>query len=162
MKRSFSVLLVTMALAGLAQAQVTVSDPWVRGTVAGQSATGAFMTVTSPTEARLVSASSPVAGIVEIHEMKMDGAVMRMAALKDGLILPAGKSVELKPGGYHVMLMALKQPLKAGDAVPLTLVFEGADKQRQTVEFKASVKALGAQPSASKPDMHRHGHDHQH
>jgi hypothetical protein len=84
-----------------------------------------------------------VAGIVEIHEMAMEGNVMKMRALPAGLDLPAGKSVELKPGGYHVMLMDLKKELKAGDTVPVTLVIEGADKKRETVEIKAPVRALG-------------------
>lgn len=162
MKRSLSTLVALLAFAGLVQAQVTVGEPWVRGTVAGQKATGAFMTLTSPTEAKLVSASSPVAGVVEIHEMSMDGGVMRMGAVKGGLPLPAGKAVELKPGGYHVMLMDLKQPVKAGDTVPLSLVIEGADKKAQTVEVKATVKALGAQPAAKMQDMHEHMHDHKH
>lgn len=158
MTRSLSTLIALLAFAGLVQAQVTVGEPWVRGTVAGQKATGAFMTLTSATEAKLVSASSPVAGVVEIHEMSMEGGVMRMGALKSGLPLPAGKAVELKPGGFHVMLMDLKQPVKAGETVPLSLVFEGVDKKPQTVEVKAAVKALGAQPAAKMPEMHDHKH----
>ena len=126
-----------------ALAQTTVKDPWVRGTVAQQKATGAFMQITSKQGGKLVSAASPVAGIVEIHEMKMEGNVMKMAAVP-GLELPAGKTVELKPGGYHVMLMDLKQPLKAGDTVPLTLTVEGKDGKKETLELKAPVRALGA------------------
>ncbi len=145
-----SVLLA--AAASSAQAQTSVKDPWVRGTVAQQKATGMFAQITSPAGGRLVSASSPVAGVVEIHEMTMDGNVMKMRALADGLALPAGKAVELKPGGYHVMLMDLKQTLKAGDTVPVTLVIEGADKKRETLEIKAPVKALGTDPMAK----HKH------
>ena len=85
--------------------------------------------------------ASPLAGVVEIHEMAMDGNVMKMRAVAV-LELPAGKTVELKPGGYHVMLMDLKQPLKAGETVPLTLVVEGAGGKRETVEISAPVKAL--------------------
>ena len=80
-------------------------------------ATGAFMKITSKDGARLVSASSPVAGVTEVHEMKMDGGVMKMRALQDGLDLPAGKTVELKPGGYHVMLMDLKSTLTKNGTV---------------------------------------------
>lgn len=127
-----------------AQAQTTVTEPWVRGTVAQQKATGLFATITSAKGGRLVSASTPVAGLVEIHEMKMDGDTMRMRALANGLELPAGKAVQLKPGGYHVMLMDLKQPLKAGDEIAVTLVIEGADKQRETLQLKAPVRALAA------------------
>ncbi len=90
-----------------ASAQVTVTDPWVRGTVAGQRATGAFMKLTPAADQKLVAAASPVAKIVEIHEMAMDGGVMKMRAIPK-LDLPAGKATELKPGGYHVMLMALE------------------------------------------------------
>lgn len=142
-------LLAGLALSSLAQADVTVKEPWVRATVMQQKATGAFMTLTSSTDVRLISASSPAAGIVEVHEMAMDGDVMRMRAVPQ-LELPAGKAVDLKPGGYHVMLMALKQPLKAGDTVPLTLVVEGRGGQRQTIEVKAPVRALGGAMSDRK------------
>ena len=124
-------------------AQTTVKDPWVRGTVEQQKASGAFMQITSANGGKLVPASPPVAGVVEIHEMAMEGNVMRMRAAP-GLELPAGKTVELKPGGYHVMLMDLKQQLKAGETVPLSLVVEGKDGKRQTIEVKAPVRALGA------------------
>jgi copper(I)-binding protein len=135
-------LLAMLALAAFAaHAQTTVKDAWVRGTVAGQKATGMFGQVTSTAGGKLVAASSPVAGVVEIHEMVMDGNVMKMRAIA-GLELPAGKAVELKPGGYHVMLMDLKQELKAGDAVPVTLVIEAAGGKRESVELKAPVKAL--------------------
>ena len=127
----------------LAAAQTTIKEPWVRGTVAQQKATGAFMQLTSAQGGKLVSASSPVAGVVEIHEMAMEGNVMKMRAVP-GLELPAGKAVELKPGGYHVMLMDLKQQMKEGDSIPLTLVVEGKDGKRETLELKAPVKALGA------------------
>jgi hypothetical protein len=128
--------------AAAAQAQTTVKDPWVRGTVANQKATGMFAQLTSAGGGKLVAVSSPLAGIVEIHEMAMDGNVMKMRAVPV-LDLPAGKTVELKPGGYHVMLIDLKKELKAGDTVPLTLVVEGADKKRETIEVKAVVKPLG-------------------
>ncbi len=134
-------------------AQVTVKDPWVRATVSAQKATGAFMQITSAQDARLVEASSPVAGVVEVHEMVMEKDVMKMRAVK-GLDLPAGKTVELKPGGYHVMLMDLKQQMKEGDTVPVTLVVEGKDKKRSTIEVKAPVKPLA---TASKPEAeHKH------
>ena len=99
-----------------AHAQTTVKDPWVRGTVPQQKATGMFAQITSAGGGKLVSASSPAANIVEIHEMAMEGDVMKMRAIP-GLDLPAGKAVDLKPGGYHVMLIDLKQALKAGDTV---------------------------------------------
>ena len=132
-------------------AQTTVTDPWVRSTVAPQKATGLYAQITSAQGGRLVSVTSPMAGVVEIHEMKMDGDVMRMRAVPD-LALPAGKAVALKPGGFHVMLMDLKQPLKAGDSVPVTLVVEGADKKRETIDIKAAVRAAAPAPA------HEHKH----
>lgn len=140
-----------------AQAQTTASDPWVRATVPQQMATGLFVTLTSAKGGRLVAASSPVAGVVEIHEMRMDGNTMRMRAV-EALELPAGKAVQLKPGGYHVMLMALKQQMKAGDTVPVTLVVEGADKKRENVEVKATVRALAAPAAAGGHGGHSHKH----
>ena len=131
-----------LAFAIPAMAQVAVTDAWVRGTVAGQMATGAFMRLTSPADMTLVGVASPAAKIVEIHEMKMDGGMMKMSAV-GRLPLPAGKSVELKPGGYHVMLMDLAQPLKEGDVVPMTLTFEDKAGAKQTIAVKAPVRSLG-------------------
>ena len=136
------VLSLALASASLAAtAQTVVKDPWVRGTVAQQKATGMFAQITSASGGKLVSASSPAAGMVEIHKMSMDGNVMKMRAI-NGLDLPAGQAVELKPGGYHVMMMDLKQPLTEGSTVSVTLVIEGKDGKRETVEVKAPVKAL--------------------
>jgi copper(I)-binding protein len=126
-----------------AQAQVTVQEPWVRATVPQQKATGLFASVTSAKGGRVVAASSPVADVVEIHEMAMDNQVMRMRAIA-ALELPAGKAVELKPGGFHVMLMGLKQQVKEGDTVPVTLVVEGADGKRENVDVKAPARTLNA------------------
>ncbi len=136
-------LTFALGLPVAAFAQVTVHDAWVRGTVAQQKASGLFAVITSAKDSTLVAASTPVAGVVEIHEMKMEGSTMKMRALTSGLPLPAGQAVELKPGGYHVMLMDLKQQLKAGDSVPVTLVVEGADGKRENIEIQAPVKALG-------------------
>ena len=147
MKNALPVATALAALAlcaASALAQTTVKDAWVRGTVAQQKATGAFMQITSAHGGKLLSVRSPAAGIVEIHEMSMNGDVMKMHAIP-ALDLPAGQAVELKPGGYHVMMMDLKQQLKAGDSVAFTLVVEGKGGQRETLEVKAPVKALGAQ-----------------
>jgi len=134
---------IVFACAAAAQAQTLVKDAWVRGTVAGQKATGMFAQITSSTGGRLVSASSPAAGVVEIHEMAMDGNVMKMRAVP-GLDLPAGKTVELKPGGYHVMLIDLKAPLKKGDMVPVKLKVQGKDGKPAEIEVKAEVRDMGA------------------
>ena len=135
-----------------ALAQVKVSDAWVRATVPHQSATGAYMTLESPQDARVVSASSPAAGVVELHEMKMDNEVMKMRRVP-AVALPAGKTVELKPGGYHVMMMNLKGQMKEGDTVPITLVVEGKDKKRETVEVKATVRPVNAPASGGDHGM---------
>ncbi len=133
--------------------EVTIKEPWVRGTVRGQKATGAFMQLTATESATLVSLESPVAGSVQIHEMKLENDVMKMRPIPR-LDLPAGTSVELKPGGYHVMLMDLKQPLKKGEAVPIRLRFESKDKSFKTIEIKAEVRDL----AASAPPSHSHSH----
>lgn len=155
--KKFSILVLAASVLSLpALAQTTVKEAWVRGTVAQQKATGAFMQITSAQGGKLVSAASSVAGVTEIHEMKMEGSTMKMAAIP-ALDLPAGKAVELKPGGYHVMLMDLKQALKEGDSVPLTLTVQGADGKKETLELKLPVKALGAAAPAAA-GMHS-GHE---
>lgn len=152
MKLPFRSLFAALALASAAcaHAQVTVSDAWVRATVPQQKATGAFMRLRAASDARLVSASSPLAPVVEVHEMRMQDNVMKMRQVA-ALDLAAGKTVELKPGGYHIMLMDLKQQVKAGEKVPLTLVFEDKTGKRETQVVQAEVRALNAsaQPAAS-------------
>lgn len=113
------------AIAAPAQAQLRVQDPWVRATVAGQMATGAFMELRSAQPLKVLSVSSPAAAVAEIHEMKMADGVMRMRAV-DALALPAGQVVALAPGGYHIMLMGLARPLVKGEMIELTLTFEKA------------------------------------
>lgn len=152
---SAPLFLALAVFSSICAAQTTAADPWVRGTVAQQKATGLFVQLTSAQGGRLVSASSAAAASVEIHEMSMDGDVMTMRALPNGLALPAGKAVALKPGGYHIMLMGLRQPLKAGDTVTVSLLIEGADKKRETLEIKAPVRALGAAPAVHEP-AHKH------
>lgn len=140
-------LFITGVLSAPALAQVRVQDAWVRGTVAPQTATGLFAQITAAQGGRLVGGASPIAGVVEIHEMRMDGTTMRMRAVP-ALDLPAGQSVALSPGGHHLMLMDLKQPLKAGDTVTVSLIVEGPGGRRETVEVKAAVRPLGAMPAA--------------
>jgi copper(I)-binding protein len=127
-----------------AQQPLQVRDAWARATVAQQQASGAFMTLTAPDDQRLVGAASPVAGVVEVHEMKLVDGVMRMRALS-ALDLPAGKAVELRPGGYHVMLMDLKQPLAQGQEIPLDLTTETRDGKRSTIRIQVPVRSMTAQ-----------------
>ena len=143
----FPVLSIALVLlCGAAQAQsVEVKDAWIRTSVQGQMSTGAFMKITARENMTLVSASTPVAGVAEVHEMKMEGDVMKMRAVKGGLDLPAGKTVELSPGGYHLMMMDLKAALPKGSTVPLTLVFKDAKGVESKLEIKVPVALnLGA------------------
>ena len=130
-------------------ADVSITNAWVRGTVPGQSGTGAFMQLRSTTDAVLVGVASPAAKVVELHEMAQVGGVMRMRAV-DKLPLPAGTLVELAPGGYHVMLMGLAQPLKEGDRVPVTLTFVDKNGRKTTQVVEAPVRALTAAAPSSK------------
>lgn len=137
---------------------VKIDGAWARATVPGQKGTGAFMTLTAEQPLRLVAVSSPVAGVSEIHEMKMEGDVMRMRALP-ALELPAGKAVALRPGGHHLMLMDLKQSLVKDTQVPVTLRF--VDAQGKTSEMQLSLPiALAAPAGAAKAAGGHGGHKH--
>lgn len=159
MKQLISITLVALSASAWAQSNIDIKEPWVRATVAQQKATGAFMQLTAKADSKLVEAKSPVAGVVEIHEMAMDNNVMKMRQIS-GVDLPAGKTVDLKPGGYHVMLMDLKGQVKAGDVVPVTLVFEGKDGKREAVDIKAPAKPLASMPAMANdkpaPSEHKH------
>ena len=139
MKSKILSLVFALACGSLYAQTVEVRDAWVRTSVQGQKATGAFMKITAKENMKLVSVSSPVAGVAEVHEMKMEGDVMKMRAVQGGLDLPAGKTVELSPGGYHVMMMDLKAALPKDSTVPLTLVFRDAKGVESKVELKVPV-----------------------
>lgn len=140
-----------------AQAQVTVTEPWVRATVPAQKATGLFMKIEAAQDVRLLAASTPVAGVAEVHEMTMEGNVMKMRQLQAGLPIVKGQTAVLQPGGHHVMLMDLKQQVKAGDQVPVTLTFETvADKKSFTQSITAPVQALGGNPASMHGSPHKH------
>lgn len=143
-------------LVGAAHAQVTVQDAWVRATVPQQKATGAFMRLTAAKDTRLVGVSTPLTPKAEVHEMTMQDNVMRMRQVS-AIELPAGKAVELKPGGYHVMLMDLPSQVKAGDKIALTLVLEDKSGSRQTVEVLAPVRAINAS-ATPRDDQNEHKH----
>ena len=148
----FAVLLCACANAGFT-ADLEVKSAWVRGTVPAQMMSGAFMDITSRQDATLVGVSTPVAEDAEVHEMRLEGGVMKMRAAPR-LALPAGKTVSLKPGGYHIMLMGLKRQLKAGETVPLTLKIEGAKKKVETLTIDAEVRDL----TATSEPVHHHTH----
>ena len=151
MKLKALALIAALACGTVYAQSVEVKDAWARTSVQGQKATGAFMKITAKDGAKLVSASSPAAGVAEVHEMKMDGDIMRMRAVTGGLDLPAGKTVELKPGGFHIMLMDLKAALPKDSTVPLTLVFKDAKGVESKVELKVPVAV--AAPGAKTADM---------
>ena len=125
-----------------ATAEVAVKDAWVRGTVPAQSVTGAFMTLTSSADAKLVGVKTPIAMEAQIHESTMKGDVSHMHAV-ESVALPAGKPVQLKPGGYHVMLMGLSKAVTKAQKVPITLEIVEADGKRSKVEVQADVRPLG-------------------
>jgi periplasmic copper chaperone A len=143
MQRLLCFLLLTIAVAG-AQAQVAIDTPWARPTVAGQQGGGGFLVLrnTGPTADRLLSGSTPAAERFELHTMSMKGDVMEMRQV-DAIELPAGKTVELKPGGQHVMFIGLKQPLAIGSKVPVTLKFEKAG------EVKVEFDVMSRPPAAT-------------
>ncbi len=146
-KRIAIITLLPALLCGAAWGQaVDVKAAWARATVQGQMASGAFMRLTAKEGTRLVGVTSPVAGIAEVHEMKMDGNIMQMHAVEGGLELPAGKPVELKPGGYHVMLMDLKTALQKDTSIPMTLVFKNAKGVQSTVDIKVPVALTAPAP----------------
>ena len=150
--------LAVLALCGAALpalAQTTVENAWARATVASQQASGAFMVLTSDTDAKLVAVQSPVARTVQIHQMQMKDDVMTMGPV-EALDLPAGKAVSLDADGYHVMLMGLVRQLKEGEAVPLTLVIQDAQGNKENLEINAPVRSL----TGGRHEMH-HDHGHQ-
>ncbi len=164
--RCFAPLLLSLpAVSALAQpaatAPVKVEAAWIRASVPGQTGTGAFMRLTASEPMTLMGLATPAAAVAEVHEMKLEGDVMRMRAIPS-LALPAGKTVELRPGGYHLMLMDLKAPLKPETRVPVTLLLRDARGAERRVELQVPVAARPpagmAMGSASGPHPgHRHG-----
>jgi len=132
---------LAVASAALAQpAELEINNAWARATPGKSENGAAYLTIQSPTADRLVSASSPVAKKAELHTMSMQGMVMKMRPIA-GLDIPAGQPVALKPGGEHIMLMGLNQPLREGQSFPLTLGFEKASPRTVTVTVeKAGAK----------------------
>lgn len=139
-----------LALPVFAAPSVKVENAWVREPAPGQMVVGGFMHLTSTSNAALLQASSPAAGLVELHEMKMENGVMLMRPLQK-IDLPRGQTVKLEPGGLHLMLEELKHPLKAGDKVPLTLKIQRGGKM-ETLKVSAEVRGMtpAAQPSHMK------------
>jgi copper(I)-binding protein len=143
--------------AASAQAQVDVTDAWARATGKGQKATGVFMNLTAKKATRLVGVKSELTPVAQVHEMKMDKDVMKMQSIK-ALDLPAGQTVSLKPGSYHVMLMDLKAPVAEGSHVVVTLMFEDA----AGVKTQQDVHAVAKKSPMGGADKHKSGEHHNH
>lgn len=150
-------LLASTASAQDATAAVGIENAWARPTAAGQKVGGAYVTLKGGSRPdRLIGASAAMAERVELHSMSMDGDVMRMRQV-DAIDVPAGQQVELKPGGYHLMLMDLRQPLKPGSTVPLSLVFRDAAGAERKLEVQAPVATMppGKAASHAPADSHK-------
>ncbi|MGV2861609.1 copper chaperone PCu(A)C [Achromobacter sp. ESBL13] len=137
-----------------ANATVKVEDAWVRATVPNQHATGVFMRLTSPEAGRLVAVESDAAKHVEVHEMAMQDDVMKMRQVP-AIALPAGQPVDLKPGGYHVMLIDLARQITPGDHIDVTLIVEDAKQQQHRVPVSVEARALNAKAGEAPA---KHGH----
>lgn len=148
-------LAVAAPFAAFAQPKLQVEGAWIRAS-ASPTGTAAYMRLVAGEPLTLVGVSTPLAGVAEVHEMKMDGDVMRMRAV-DVLPLPAGQPVELKPGGLHLMLMDLKSPVQADVRVPLTLVLRDAAGVERRVQLQVPVaaRAPGSTPAAAPAKLHK-------
>ncbi|MGL3822233.1 copper chaperone PCu(A)C [Sphingopyxis sp. R3-92] len=138
--------------AGLTAGNLVIDHPWSRQTAPTQKVGSGFLAITNkgPVDDRLVSATSPVAAEVQLHTMSMDGGVMRMRQLEDGIGIPAGKRVELKPGSFHMMFVGLKRPFALGETVPVTLRF----LRQGSVKVNFQINPVGA----AGPSEVRHDH----
>jgi copper(I)-binding protein len=129
----------------VSKGDLAIGHPWARETAAGQTAGGGFLTITNKgkTADRLTGGTTAAAAQVQIHTMSMDGGIMRMRPLKDGLAIPAGGTATLKPGSFHIMFVGLKRPFKQGEMIPVTLTFARAGKV--DVQFKVEPVTFGGQ-----------------
>lgn len=153
-KSFLAAAVATLTAAAFAQAPaVKVEGAWVRATVPGQQGTTAFMKLTAQQHLQVVGASTPVAGTADLHEMKREGDLMTMRPMSK-LDLPAGRAVALTPSGYHLMLQDLKQPLRSGTTVPITLVLQDAKGVQSKLELKLPVAPRA--PAAAPTDGHKH------
>ncbi|MDX5394516.1 MAG: copper chaperone PCu(A)C [Caulobacteraceae bacterium] len=155
MRQILALSAITLAIAACSQptaepeavpettpAQVSATDAWCRPTAQGAGAAGCYVTLTATADDRLTGAASPAGERVEIHTMSMDGGVMRMRELPDGLALPAGQAVALTPGAEHLMLMAPTAALNEGETVEITLSFQSAPAQTVTAQIKSAPHGM--------------------
>ena len=154
---ALAALLFTPAMAHEFKAgDLTIGHPWARATAGGAKVGGGYLSVTNNGSAsdRLIGVSLSAAGHGEVHEMKMDGGVMTMRPLVNGIEIKPGETIKLEPGGYHLMFMDLKEPLKAGAMVKGQLQFEKAGKV--DVEFKVDAIGATGMKSGDMPMDHKH------
>jgi|SRR5436305_11545996 len=162
MKSRFLIAALIAVLASAAHSQeykvgtLVIDHPWTRATPKSAPVAGGYMKITNNGTApdRLVGGSTEVAKRLEIHEMKMDGGVMKMRELKDGIAIPPGATVELKPGSYHIMMQNLSRPLARGEKVNGSLTFEKAGK----VDVQFAVEGMGGNASGMNMKMKEHEH----
>ncbi|MBK9160911.1 MAG: copper chaperone PCu(A)C [Nitrosomonadales bacterium] len=157
--KSCGLLAAMLLSSGACAGDISVEDAWVRATVPGQDAAMADMRITSKQSASLVGASSSVAKIVEIHSMSHENGMMKMREVKS-VELPAGRRVGLGESGYHLMLIGLKAPLKAGDSVPLTLRIRVGKSEPVELEVQAGVRPLTETRAPPQETGHMHHHQH--
>lgn len=155
----WAVLLLSAGVTAQAGEGVRVADAWARATAPGQKVAGMYLNIVSDSDARLTAVECPLAGRAELHQMRMDGGTMRMRAV-EAIDLPAGQTVALKPGDYHVMLFDLKKPLKPGDEVPIRLTVIDVSGAKRTVAATVRVRNLdGSEPSRKTEDRLRSTED---
>ena len=148
---AITLLLCALHAPALFAQSVKAENAWARATVPGQKTGSVYVDLTSAADAALVAAGSPVAARAELHSMSMDGGVMRMRALPK-IELPAGRTVKLAPGGMHLMLLDLKQPLKAGDKVQVTLSVQASGTALTTLQLDVPVRAADSAAAST----HKH------
>jgi len=149
-KKHMKKIVLAFSLLGLTfqvSAETQIEGAWVRATVPGQQATGAFMTITASSDSKLLSAQSPVAKIVQVHQSTIKNDVMRMQPV-DFVALPAGKAVILDPNSYHIMLIDLIKQVKEGDQVLLNLAVENAQGEKELIKVEATARALNTADDA--------------
>ncbi len=158
-KRMIAAALVAAStLAGAQQpAPVAAHGAWARASVQGQQATGVFVTLVAREPLTLVGASSPAAAVTELHEMKLEGDVMRMRAV-ESLPLAAGQPVQLRPGGHHLMLQQLKAPLKPDTTIPVTLTFRTSAGEQRQLALQVPVSATPPRDAAAPASAAGHKH----
>jgi copper(I)-binding protein len=144
---------MTAATGAFAQATVTAQNVWARATPPRAGTAAVFLTLKSPTDDTLTGISTPVAATATVHETTMTDGIMRMRPVQGGLKLPAGQTVTLQPGSYHIMLEGLKRPLKQGEDVPLHLTFKTAPPADVTAHVESIGAAGYAAPGTASPEM---------